>query len=67
MLVMNLICLRIGIHCVPRSRPESRMSERDTFRIASLYDVPVEGLGPLAGQSVGNLLDVLVSSSGQAL
>jgi len=29
--------------------------------------VPVQFVGPLAGQNVGNLFDVLVSSSGQAL
>jgi hypothetical protein len=30
-------------------------------------DVPVEGLRPLAGQELRNLLDVLVAAAGQAL
>ena len=34
---------------------------------APLDDVPVELLGPLAGQSVGDLFDVLVTTSGKAL
>ena len=36
-------------------------------RASPLDDVPVELLGPLAGQSVGDLFDVLVTTSGKAL
>lgn len=63
MLVMDL---GVFAFCYTREYVVIIRLERGAHRDPS-YDVPVELFGPLAGQSVGDLLDVLVASSRKAL
>jgi hypothetical protein len=63
MLVMDL---GVFAFCYTRECVVIIRLERGAHRDPS-YDVPVELFGPLAGQSVGDLFDILVASTREAL